>query len=448
MNLLSTLMTELGFFSGVGIFLVGLEELLVDVLWALTSLCASRRKMVTLMPFNSQKRLVVFVAAWQEEAVIGSMLRHAVAQWGEGPWCLYVGCYPNDRETIDTVAAVSHPSIRMALNVRPGPTTKGDCLNTIWAQMLVDEARDGLRYEAIILHDAEDMVHPLELDVIRRGLDTFAVVQLPVLPAVDHASRWVSGHYIDEFSEAHSRDMVVRSAIGASLPMAGVGCAIRRDAIDKMAALRDGLPFAEDSLTEDYELGLTLGDLEFSSTFIAAREPETNRLIAVRAHFPAVMEAAIRQKTRWTVGIALLGWRKLGWSPKPVDLWMRVRDRRTVFSSLIMMTAYAGLLIGLGWQFTAPLHGHDFPTLGPVITQLWAINFVLLIWRAAVRAFCVSRNYALTEAMRAIPRMLVSSFIAIASSRRALVAYIAFLRHKTLTWDKTDHVFPAASVNS
>jgi adsorption protein B len=36
----------------------------------------------------------------------------------------------------------------------------------------------------------------------------------------------ISGHYCDEFAEAHGKFMPVRQKLGASLPLAGVGCAI------------------------------------------------------------------------------------------------------------------------------------------------------------------------------------------------------------------------------
>ena len=36
----------------------------------------------------------------------------------------------------------------------------------------------------------------------------------------------------------------MREAVGASIPLAGVGCAIARDTLAKMAALQEGKPFA------------------------------------------------------------------------------------------------------------------------------------------------------------------------------------------------------------
>ena len=95
-----------------------------------------------------------------------------------------------------------------------------------------------------MLHDAEDVVHPLELRIFDGLIDRAAVIQLPVLPLPDPHSRWISGHYCDEFAEAHIKELVVREAVGAAIPLAGVGCAIAREPLAQLAALQDGKPFA------------------------------------------------------------------------------------------------------------------------------------------------------------------------------------------------------------
>ncbi|WP_317617605.1 glycosyltransferase [Sphingomonas daechungensis] len=79
----------------------------------------------------------------------------------------------------------------------------------------------GRRAKAVVLHDAEDLVHRYELRVFDGLIGRAAVVQLPVLPLVDRNSRWISGHYCDEFAEAHIKELVVREAVGAAIPLAG-----------------------------------------------------------------------------------------------------------------------------------------------------------------------------------------------------------------------------------
>src|SRR5690606_21983622 len=124
-----------------------------------------------------------------------------------------------------------------------------------------DEAAEGATVTAVALHDAEDVVHPLELRVYAQWLRRYAAVQIPVLPLPHPRSRFVAGHYLDEFAEAHAKSLVVRQALGAGMPLAGVGCAVRRDMLGRIAEMRGGTPFDATSLTEDYELGLTVAAL-------------------------------------------------------------------------------------------------------------------------------------------------------------------------------------------
>jgi len=64
------------------------------------------------------------------------------------------------------------------------------------------------------------------------------------------------GHYLDEFAESHGKDVLVRGAIRAALPSAGVACAIDREVLGCIADDATGSPFDPASMTEDYELGM------------------------------------------------------------------------------------------------------------------------------------------------------------------------------------------------
>jgi len=197
--------------------------------------------------------IAVFVAAWDESAVIGAMLRAALARFDHPDYAIHVGAYPNDRPTIDAIAevAAADSRVRLVIGADDGPTTKAGCLNAIWRAMLRDEAAGAPFAKAVVLHDAEDIVHPAELVIFDRLIDRHWVVQVPVLPLVDRRSPLISGHYADEFAESHAKQMVVRECLGAGLPLAGVGCAIARPALDLIAAQRGGGPFDPTSLTED-----------------------------------------------------------------------------------------------------------------------------------------------------------------------------------------------------
>jgi adsorption protein B len=292
-----------------------------------------------------------------------------------------------------------------------------------------------------VLHDAEVLVHPLELALFDRLIDRAAIIQLPVLPLIDPDSRWIAGHYCDEFAEAHAKELVVREAVGAAVPLAGVGCAIGRGPLAKLAALGEGKPFASASLTEDYELGLRLGALGLKTIFVRIPAvPGDRSVVASRGHFPAALGAAVRQKARWLGGIAFAGWDRLGWSGGIGERWMRLRDRRGPLAALLILAAYlAAFLWSQVWL--ANLLGAPVEVrLDPALAILLTINGWLLLWRVLMRAAFTASAYGLEEGLLSIPRLFVGNLIAV------LAAFRAVSQHKggrTPKWDKTRHIFPA-----
>ena len=190
-----------------GFLIGGIDDLVVDALYAARYLRRRWRGVrdLTLSDMAPPRgRLAVFVPAWDEAAVIGPMLRTALARFDHPGYRIYVGTYPNDRATIDAVAdvAASDSRVRLVIGPQPGPTTKADNLNALWHALKQDEAATGTTATGIVLHDAEDVVHPGELRVFDEYLTRFDAVQLPVFPLPDPRSRLIGGTYMDEFAEA------------------------------------------------------------------------------------------------------------------------------------------------------------------------------------------------------------------------------------------------------
>ena len=326
-------MHEAMLFAACGFLLLGAGDLLVDIIWigrtATRALVRSTKAAADTLPAPERSGLLaVFVPAWDEAAVIGEMLLTTLDRFDHPDYRVYVGTYPNDPATIAAVQAIRDPRLRLVIGPVPGPTTKADCLNRLWDALVADERADGRAAKAIVLHDAEDVVHPAELRIFDRLIERFDLVQLPVLPIVDRSTTAVSASYADEFAESHGKELVVREAIGAGIPSAGVGCAFSRGALEEVAALNGGRPFAADSLTEDYELGLKLHALGGRGAFVRLPATEGGRVVATKEYFPGTIEAAVNQKSRWIVGIALSGWDRLGWSGGVAECWMRLRDRQ------------------------------------------------------------------------------------------------------------------------
>lgn len=434
---------ELLLFAAVFILLFGLGDLLIDAVWLGNRTMRAPTREVA-RGGALVHRLAIFIPAWHEAEVIGRTLAHARAAWRGDPHRIYVGCYTNDAPTLLRVAAMAavDPNIRIVLHRVEGPTTKADCLNAIWRALRADERAEGDRCDAVILHDAEDYVDPGELAAFDRALCDYAFVQLPVIPLIPDRGAWIAGHYCDEFAEAHQKDIIVRHRIGASIPAAGTGCAFRRDALDMLGW--GGDPFRADSLVEDYEIGLAIGQAGLASTFLRVRGVDGS-LIAVRSHFPDGLEASIRQKARWIAGIALSGWDRIGWvrgrSPRQLACnWMLWRDRRAPLAAIVTLAAYLGAVLIVLSEAAAEIAGIDLAPLPPLLGPLLGATMVLLVWRLAMRFVCTARLYGRAQGLRAVPRAFVSNVIAVVAAHRAVSHYIGALCGGQLRWDKTTHV--------
>lgn len=438
---------ELLLFAGFWLALGLLDELAIDLAWfwlKLTGQAPTRCLSTGYGTTALAGPMAVFIPAFAERAVIGTTIRHLLQTWRQENLRLYVGCYANDPGTLSAAvaAAAGDPRLRLVLLNASGPTTKADCLNRLHAALCVDEQRSGSRFRGVILHDAEDMVHPDALAAIDAALAAVDFVQLPVRPVASHGNRWISGHYADEFAEGHAKAMVVRNALGLPLPAAGVGCGVSRGALDQLIQTQPGGadtgPFSRDALTEDYELGLILSRIGRGSAFLRLRAADGS-LVATSSCFPGALGAAVRQKTRWIHGIAFQGWDRLGWSARPLEFWMTLRDRRGPLTTLVLAAAYALLVLDAALTIAqaAGLVPH-IPLTG-MHRFLLAIGLAGLAWRALVKLVFVGHEYDWAEGIRAVLRIPVANVIAIMAGRRAIVSYMRSLAGHPVGWDKTDH---------
>ena len=130
-----------------------------------------------------EKRLAIFVPCWQESAVIRKMIEHNVAAIRYRSYDFLVGTYPNDNATIEAIRALEPRFANVHLSICPhnGPTSKADCLNWIYQRMLVFEEDHQVRFDAVITHDAEDLIHPDSLLTANHYLDSYDMIQIPVL---------------------------------------------------------------------------------------------------------------------------------------------------------------------------------------------------------------------------------------------------------------------------
>ncbi len=393
-----------------------------------------------------RRRIAIFVALWHEHGVIGSMLERNIPSTMYYAAEFFVGVYPNDRETVAAVrkAARGFPRVHLALCPHDGPTSKADCLNWIYQNMLAHEERHGMRFDMVVTHDAEDVIHPESLRWINYFAGRFDMVQIPVLPLATPMRQWVHGLYCDEFAEFQTKDIPVRQMWGTFLPGNGVGTGYSRAVLEKLAAAHSNRVFDPECLTEDYENGWRIHAMGCSQIFMPLRR-EGDGLLATREYFPHTFRTAMRQRARWVMGIVLQSWERRGWRGSGRQQYWLWRDRKGVIGNLLSPVLNLLFLYGVVAWGESHMAGRPwlFGFHHPLVKGLFSATFALSGFQMGVRALCSRRIYGWRFAMGVPVRALVGNWLNCAATVRALALYsMAKVRGLPLVWVKTEHAYP------
>ncbi|MBI2688490.1 MAG: glycosyl transferase family protein [Acidobacteria bacterium] len=376
-----------------------------------------------------ERNIAIFTPLWQEEAVVRQMVTHNVTAIQYTRYHFFIGAYPNDEPTIDAIRELParFANVHLALVPHDGPTSKADCLNWIYQQMLLEEEQSGEQFDAIITHDAEDLIHPNSLRAVNAHLPHYDMIQVPVLPLATSVREWVHGVYIDEFSEFQSRDLYVRARLGGFLPSAGVGTAFSRRALERLAVSAENRIFEPSCLTEDYESGFRVRSLGFRQILL----PAGRDVVATREYFPRTWQAATKQRTRWVSGIVWQGIERHGWQGGWRQWWWHWRDRKGLVGNPMSLLANVLLFIGLFVKFD-----HAMPAVVP-------FTLGMAVLQAAARAAIVYRYYGWRHALLAPLRIpLANAINAVAAGRATWRYWRARWRGEPLVWLKTAHQYP------
>jgi bacteriophage N4 adsorption protein B len=390
----------------------------------------------------AERRIAILVPLWREHRVIGRMLEHNLAVIRYSNYDVFVGVYPNDELTERAVseAALRNPQVHLALCAHKSPTSKGDCLNWIFRTMREYETRERVRFDIVITHDAEDLIDGDSLRLINWFARDYDMVQIPVLALPTPAREWTHGIYCDEFAEYQTKDIPVRQRLGGFLPANGVGTGFRREALEQLAATRDGRVFDPHCLTEDYETGYRLHALGFRQIFVPMQH--RNAPVATREYFPRGARAAIRQRSRWVAGIALQGWQLHGWRGSWGQRYWFWRDRKGLVGNLL--SPAANLL--LAYMVCARLAGRTevftfVPRwVGWSCAGMGAMSVVQVLDRARSTARFYGWRMAALTPVRVIWANQVNGLATLVALGQFLVARV---RRSGLVWRKTDHVYIA-----
>ncbi|MBV9405365.1 MAG: glycosyl transferase family protein, partial [Acidobacteriaceae bacterium] len=399
----------------------------------------------------AQERMIaIFVPCWNESEVIGNMVRHNLAAIRYRNFDFFLGVYPNDRATVEAAEALSDAflNVHVAPCPHPGPTSKADCLNWIYQCMLVWEKIRGVRFDTIVLHDAEDLIHPDALALINRERARHAMVQVPVLPLPTPLADFTHGIYCDEFSEYQTIDMPARQCSRSFVPSNGVGTGFAREILERLARERDNRIFDPASLTEDYEIGVYIHRAGYSQLFAGLKRGGKD-FVATREFFPRTTRSAIRQRTRWVMGIALQGWERDGWRGSWGTRYWFWRDRKGLVTNPISLFTNVLFVAGmLDWIDAAVQHRPwAFGVSNPAIVTLCWMTLGLQCLRLMLRACCVARLFGLRFALGVPLRVFHSNFINSCASFGAIWRFAhARVRRRPLVWLKTEHAYPAHAV--
>jgi adsorption protein B len=435
------------------LFLSGLDDVFVDMYYWFHHLLS--RKKFNKFTYDSPERvhqlpekpIAIYTPAWHEADVIDKMLTNACETIQYKSYDFFVGVYPNDPETIAKVEAVSRkfPNVHAVVGDHPGPTTKADNLNQIHEGMLKWENKTGVRYDIVLMHDAEDVIHPLSLKINNALIPEYDMVQLPVFPLYSSHTSLIHWTYADEFAEYHTKDLAVRQHFSGFVPSAGVGTAFNRWMIEFIGTSYAKNIFRIKSLTEDYDLALRLA-LGKANLLFTYKPFGIN--VATRAYFPHTMKTAIRQKSRWITGICLQSWKSIGWMGDARFRFVLYRDRKAVISNAINFLAY--VVIAYLMVYEAVRFGFEaYRQLPPIVvkgTFLWDLvvfDSLLMIWRIMHRFITVRRIYGNWAGILSIVRLPISNIINFSATGRALFQFTrAAFKKKDILWEKTAHHFP------
>ncbi len=396
-----------------------------------------------------EQRIAIFVPLWREDCVIRRMLEHNLAAIRYRRYDFFVGAYPNDEPTLDAVrdAEQRYPNVHLAVCPHDGPTSKADCLNWIYQQMLLFEDLRGVYFDVIVTHDAEDLIHPDSLRWINYHSRSCDMVQVPVLPLATPLRSVTHGVYCDEFAEYQTKDVPLRTVLGGFLPSNGVGTGYTRRAVGKLAETSSNRIFEPGCLTEDYDNGLRLHRLGFRQMFVPLRFAG-GRPLATREYFPQSFRQAVRQRTRWVIGIALQSWERHGWKGGPAVAYWFWRDRKGLLGHPVTIAGNALFAYGLAswlWSRVTGLPwnlGHDVDQ--PLFTRLLVATTSLQALHMLVRAACSARIYGWRFALGVPVRTVWANWINSVATTLAVCRYVrARLDRRPLVWLKTDHLYPS-----
>lgn len=434
-----------------------------DVIWDLSSLFI--RKNSKDLQLNMEdldalppKMIAVMLAAWDEESVLEEVIDNVIQSqmYPQSMYHIFLGVYPNDLPTVRIAKKLEkkYPNVHCVINYKEGPTSKAQNLNYVIKQIKAFEKENNYEFASFTIHDSEDVVHPYELKVTNYLIEKYPALQFPVFPLIrkptirNYFKDITTNTYVDEFAENHYITMRNRHESGAFVPSAGTGFSLSREVIELLG--EDVLP--EKSLTEDYRLSLTLYEQGIQMYYVLERIKRVNwesevvwDYIATRSIFPNTFKAAVKQKTRWTLGITMQSYRfrDLFKSEMPfVGKYSLYRDQKAKVSNMLAGIGYPVVIYFLISLFT-PLEA-----IYPYFSVSWYLSLVvtfMMLERQIVRGIALYNVYGFRSSFFGVLfppflpfRIIWGNIINFTSTFRAYIQYFQKTKEEKQATENTD----------
>lgn len=443
-----------------------LDDLLIDICYwgnRAYKFLMGKNKSYSLQELRSvsEKMVAVMIPTWREEDVIAQMINSnsILIEYSAENYMVFVGVYQNDSDTARALEDVIEKfgNVKKVVVPHDGPTCKADCLNWVIQAIFLHEKQNDMSFDMIVMHDAEDVVHPLELKLFNYLIRTHDLIQIPVRPLEVAWWQFVNGVYLDEFAETHSKDMLVRKMLCKIIPSAGVATCFRPAILKKLSADHQGNIFNTDSLTEDYDISYRLAKYGIKQDFSLYPIDTTSATniynkktyqksyayISVAEYFPRRLWRSIKQRTRWNIGIFFQSISKETWEGGFWKKYFFFRDRKGIISNILIVPAYF-LFVNMAIFFV--LKKLDLIEKVDLSVPAWLVytNTFLFFERILQRFIFTTARYNFKQGFLSMPRIVVANFINFFTTLRALyIFFSARVAHKKIAWDKTSHHFPS-----
>ena len=392
--------------------LTGFDDFIWDLVTVFKRITKPTQNLeIKVLDSEPPKLIALIVAAWHEENVLFDVIENIIVSqhYPKAMYHIFLGVYPNDDATIEVARELEkkYKNINCIINSKQGPTSKAQNINYVISRIKAFEKEKGWEFAAFTIHDSEDLVHPYELKVTNYLINQYPALQFPVFPLIKKPTlrnffqNITTNTYADEFAENHFITMVGRHKSGAFVPSAGTGFSLSRKTVEGLG--ESVLP--ENSLTEDYRLSLTLYEKGIQMYYVLEKIKRYNcfgqfkwDFIATRSMFPNTFRTAVKQKTRWTLGITMQSFRMRDLFKNNIPFIGRYslyRDQKAKIGNILSAVGYPVLIYFLASLF--------FPLVPmfPKFTFSWYLSLLvtlMMIERQLFRGIALLNVYGLRSA--------------------------------------------------